>query len=113
MEPTGIQSVKKGDTGNHSMQMVDGRTRLKAVIVCADSHNDNSTKITLYNGTDDTYPEGLEWNVSFYSVYGGSQLMQIPGNGILFDSGIFLSKEYSVTGVVSVTALFQGGKAAS
>ena len=93
--------------------MVNGRTRLKGVIVCCTNNLANpNTKVTLYNGIADTDPVALELEFSVYAMYGGTQLIPIPGNGILCDNGIYLSKEYSAGGIFSVAILFQGGKAA-
>ncbi|MBF86102.1 MAG: hypothetical protein CL489_16740 [Acidobacteria bacterium] len=112
MLPTHIQSVKKGTAAVDDVQMVNGRTRLKGVIVCSTALAAGGTNVKLYNGTDDTGTIGLELEYTVWSVYGGTQMIPIPGNGILFDAGIFLSKDYSTAGIVSVTAIFQGGEAA-
>ena len=112
MLPTHIQSVKKGDAENHAMQMVDGRTRLKGVIVCCNGNNNVNDELTFFNGTSVEDPEALKLKFGVYSAYGGTQLIPIPGNGILCENGIYLSKEYSSGGIFSVAILFQGGKAA-
>ena len=111
VEPTHIHSVKKGDATHHAMQMVNGRTRLKGVIVCCNGNNNANDELTLFNGTSDSYPEALKLKLGTYSLYGGTQLIPIPGNGILCENGIYLSKEYSAGGIFSVAILFQGGKA--
>ena len=112
MLPTHIQSVKKGTAAVDDVQMVNGRTRLKGVIVCCTNNNDTNTKVTLFNGTSDTDPVALELEFSVYAIYGGTQLIPIPGNGILCENGIYLSKEYGAAGISSVAILFQGGAAA-
>jgi hypothetical protein len=90
--------------------MVNGRTRLKGVIVCGNGNDaDGGSNIKLYNGTSATGTPLLEMEAGDYSEYGGTQMLPIPGNGILFDSGIYMVKEYNVTGVVSLSITFQGG----
>ena len=112
VEPTHIKSVKKGTTSSHTAQMVKGRTRLKGVIVCCNNNVSVFDNVYLYNGTSISGPLVLRLQFSVYALYGGTQLIPIPGNGILCDNGIYLSKEYSTTGIVSVAILFQGGAAA-
>ena len=117
VESTHIHSVKKGDVSNHAMQMVNGRTRLKGLIVCGNAVDVNSGNLKLYNGDSSAGTIELEMDIGDYSAYGGTQMIRIPGNGILFDSGIYMEKSYSGPastgrGVLSVVAIYQGGAAA-
>ena len=106
MQPTGVQNVK---VSSDAAQMVDGRTRLKGYILSGGSTSAADGNVKFYNGDSALDPLGLEINMGSYVSYHGNTLVNIPGNGILFDSGIYLVKS---TIVLCVSIIFQGGAAA-
>ena len=106
MQPTGVQNVK---VSSDAAQMVDGRTRLKGYILSGGSTSAADGNVKFYNGDSALDPLGLEVNMGSYVTYQGNTLVNIPGNGILFDSGIFVDLEDNVG---PLTLLVQGGEAA-
>ena len=106
MQQTGVQNVK---VSSDAAQMVNGRTRLKGFILSGGSTSSTFGNVKFYNGTGTGDPLGLEVNLGPWSIYQGNTLVNIPGNGILFDSGIYLVKTASV--VLCVSIIFQGGAA--
>ena len=109
MQPTGVQNVKKGTTAVDAVRMVNGRTRLKGYILSGEGTTNNGYA-KFYNGTGNGDPLLLEAFLGAYSYLQGNALVNIPGNGILFDSGIYVEMTADV--VLCVSIIFQGGAAA-
>tara|TARA_R110002020_G_scaffold297733_1_gene513498 strand:+ start:830 stop:1168 length:339 start_codon:yes stop_codon:yes gene_type:complete len=112
MQPTDVYSVQVGSNNlAFESQAVNGRSRLKGIYVCGgvDTTGTSGGKVQLRDGTTNTDTARFEFQCPRGSTVTGGFFIKIPGNGILFESGIFVDAEAAVN---PVTLVFQGGAAA-
>ena len=114
MQPTDVYSVVFGDGERGSVQQgqaVNGRARLKALYMqgVANYNTYADGLIQIRNGTSVSGDALLKLMLPEGSGYCCNKYFKIPGNGILFDSGIFCDIEENVG---SITLVVQGGASA-
>ena len=105
MEPT---SVVCSYTTGTSKQLAVGRSRLKEVFIEGALSGDALRYTRFYDGTAISADQ-LKLEIYFGSYYraeNGNAIV-IPGNGMLFENGIFMS--FDTLDIDSVTILFNGG----
>ncbi len=109
MQPTDVYAVSVGtSTAAFEIQGVDGRARLKGVYVTGISAVSDTSggKIELRNGTAVSDEVLFTFQNPICSQITGGHFIKFPGNGILFDSGIFVDAELDAG---PITLLYQGG----
>jgi len=102
MEPTGVQNAFSETAES---QMVTGSARLKSFSMAVDDATSTDTSVRFRNGTTVSDEILLEVSGNLSSAYTNNMWVVIPGNGIRFDSGIFVDMEGAVS---SVSIMFQG-----
>ena len=101
MEPTGIYSANVTVDG----QLCTGRARLKSFLLCGTIAVASPGNFKLYDGTSNTDTLKFQFYFPTYTAYtDGRWGVNFPGNGILFESGIYAD----LTNMSRLTITFQG-----
>jgi len=102
MESTGVQNAFSSTVES---QMVTGPARLKSFYFSLDDISSTDTGLRFRNGTTVSGEILLEVPGTVSSAYTNYSWYLIPGNGIRFDTGIFVEMD---GGVSDVSIIYQG-----